>query len=133
MDAVWGKGDHIQCIHPGAGCVAGRDSVLQSWRLALSGSRLKVKLEDVRIFATDTHGFVTCVEVVDASDSQGRQVHQVQRGEGHARLQPRPDLRSSLLGRIVATNIFEKQRGRWYITHHHGSPAPERLQGFVRE
>lgn len=29
MAAVWGKGEHVQCVHPGAGCIAGRDAVSQ--------------------------------------------------------------------------------------------------------
>lgn len=23
MDAIWGEGEHVQCIHPQAGCIAG--------------------------------------------------------------------------------------------------------------
>ena len=45
-------------------------------------------------------GFVTCTEIVDATDT---------------------------MGRIVATNVFEKQGGKWKIVHHHGSPAPPPL------
>lgn len=95
MAAIWGRGDHVQCIHPAAGCIAGRDSVLQSWKLVLSTGRMSIQLEDVRIFANETNGYVTCVEVIEADDSQGR---------------------------IAATNIFEKQDGKWKIVHHHGSP-----------
>jgi ketosteroid isomerase-like protein len=97
MSATWGRGDHVQCIHPAAGCIAGRDDVLQSWRLVLGGGRLRITLEDVRIFATESYGYVTCVEVVEAGDSRGR---------------------------VAATNVFEKQQGKWKIVHHHGSPLP---------
>ncbi|GFH05787.1 UVR domain-containing protein [Haematococcus lacustris] len=58
-----------------------------------------ITLEDVRIYADEAHAFVTCVEVINADDSQGR---------------------------ITATNIFEKQDGKWKITLHHGSEAPLR-------
>ena len=27
MSEVWGKGEHVQCIHPLAGCIAGRQAV----------------------------------------------------------------------------------------------------------
>jgi hypothetical protein len=27
MNDVWGQGQHVQCIHPAAGCIAGRDNV----------------------------------------------------------------------------------------------------------
>ena len=75
MDAVWGHGAHVQCIHPGSQCIAGREAVMESWKTILAGVRpraFRIELEDVRIQATDTYGFVTCVEVVDADDSAGR-------------------------------------------------------------
>lgn len=75
MKAIWGKGDHVQCIHPGGGCIAGHELVLESWRFVLMGGKMKFKLEDVRIFATDTTGFVTCVEVIDANDAKVRNLH----------------------------------------------------------
>ena len=27
MSEIWGSGEHVQCIHPAAGCIAGRESV----------------------------------------------------------------------------------------------------------
>lgn len=27
MDKVWGKGDHVQIVHPGSACIAGRELV----------------------------------------------------------------------------------------------------------
>lgn len=27
MSEIWGSGEHVQCIHPAAGCIAGRDNV----------------------------------------------------------------------------------------------------------
>lgn len=98
MSKVWGKGEYVQTVHPGAGVISGREQVMESWRSILRGVRpgaFQITVEDVRVFATDASGFVTCTEVVEADDSQGR---------------------------TVATNIFEKQGGRWVITHHHGSP-----------
>lgn len=97
MSRIWGKGEHVQCIHPAAGCISGHEDVLQSWKLILSTGRMAITLEDVRIYATDTYGYVTCIEVIEASETQGR---------------------------IAATNIFEKQKGKWRIIHHHGSPLP---------
>jgi hypothetical protein len=78
--------------------------VLESWRAILRGVRpraFRISVEDVRVFASDSSGWVTCVEVVEADDSQGR---------------------------TVATNVFEKQDGRWVMTHHHGSPLVRRFQ-----
>jgi hypothetical protein len=44
-----------------------------------------------------SQAFVTCVELTEAGDSKGR---------------------------IVATNVFERQGGAWKLVHHHGSPMP---------
>jgi translation initiation factor 2A len=49
--------------------------VMASWRTVLQGVRpraFKIELEDVRIWANETTGFVTCVEVIDTDDSEGR-------------------------------------------------------------
>lgn len=97
MGEVWGKGEHVQCIHPLGSCVAGRQAVMESWKMILGTGRLRITLEDVRVYASDSHAFVTCVEVTES-------------GEGR--------------GRIAATNVFEKQGGAWKLVHHHGSPAP---------
>lgn len=105
MAAVVGEGDHVQCIHPGSGCVAGRDAVLESWRLIFASAPggLSIDLADVRVHAPACGGpdgglaVVTCVERVDAGDSAGR---------------------------VLATNVFERQGGRYRMILHHGSPAP---------
>ena len=94
MSKIWGTGEHVQCIHPVANCIAGREDVLKSWQLILSGGRLDIKLEDVRVYATgDSMGYVTAVEVVNTDDSKGR---------------------------IVATNVFERQGAEWKIVLHQG-------------
>jgi translation initiation factor 2A len=75
MDAVWGTGPQVQIIHPGSNCIAGRESVMESWKTLLAGVRpraFRIELEDVRIHATESYGFVTCVEIVDADESAGR-------------------------------------------------------------
>ncbi|CAL5220593.1 g2633 [Coccomyxa viridis] len=97
MSEIWGTGEHVQCIHPAAGCIAGRDNVLESWRVILRGMPMDISLEDVRVCARDGAAFVTCVEIMEAGDSRGR---------------------------TVATNVFERQNGKWVIVHHHGGPAP---------
>jgi hypothetical protein len=94
MSKIWGTGEHVQCIHPVANCIAGREDVLKSWQLILGGGRLDIELEDVRVYATgDSMGYVTAVEVVNTDDSKGR---------------------------IVATNVFERQGSEWKIVLHQG-------------
>lgn len=98
MARCWGQGEHVQCVHPGGGVVAGREAVMESWKAVLSGVRpraFRIRVEDVRVAAGDTQGFVTCTEHVETDDARGR---------------------------TIATNVFEKQRGKWVIVMHHGSP-----------
>lgn len=100
MAALVGDGDHVQVIHPGSGCVAGRDAVLESWRLIFQGAAggLDIDVGDVRVHAPPGGvAVVTCVERLDAGDTKGR---------------------------ILATNVFELQGGRYRMILHHGSPAP---------
>ncbi|CAK0783492.1 hypothetical protein CVIRNUC_006691 [Coccomyxa viridis] len=97
MSHIWGRGEHVQCIHPAAGCIAGRENVLESWQLVLRGQPMDINVEDVRVYARDGAAFVTCTEVMEAGNSRGR---------------------------TIATNVFEKQEGRWVLVHHHGGPAP---------
>ncbi len=40
--------------------------------LGTSDGYMRFELEDVRVFAGDTEAVVTCVEVIDASDTRGR-------------------------------------------------------------
>jgi translation initiation factor 2A len=90
----------VQVVHPGSGCVAGRDAVLESWRLIFQGARggLDIDLADVRVHAPPGGvAVVTCVERLNAGDTQGR---------------------------VLATNVYEVQGGRYRMILHHGSPAP---------
>jgi hypothetical protein len=48
---------------------------MDSWKAILKNVRpraFRISLDDVRVFASDGHGFVTCVEVMDADDTKGR-------------------------------------------------------------
>lgn len=51
--------------------------VLESWRRILANIKpraFKVGLQDVRVYAADAQGYVTCVELIDTDDSKGRWV-----------------------------------------------------------
>ncbi|KAG2430015.1 hypothetical protein HYH02_013843 [Chlamydomonas schloesseri] len=104
MDKIVGEGEHVQVVHPGSSTIAGRAQVMDSWRAIMRNVRpgaFKVALEDVRVYAREDFGYVTCVEIIDADDSAGR---------------------------IIATNVFEKQDGVWRIVQHHGSPTAGRFR-----
>eukprot|EP00958_Prasinococcus_capsulatus_P026310 scaffold4744_cov426-Prasinococcus_capsulatus_cf.AAC.12 len=100
MREIWGKGSHVQCVHPGNTSIATREDVIESWKIIFSDSvsQFAIRTTDVRVWATPSMGYVTCVERLSA--------------EGVAQE-----------SRIMATNIYEKQDGKWYIVMHHGSPT----------
>ena len=122
MAAAWGDGDHVQVVHPGGGCIAGRGAVLESWAIVTGGVGLDIGLRDVRVLAPPGSpiAVVTCLELVDVGDARGRN---------------------------VATNVFEWQAdedeeggggsdgkgaaavvggpgGAWKLVLHHASPSP---------
>ena len=95
MARAWGFGDHVSCTHPGAATIVGREQarrcqrcapsrplrsrapppaqVLASWDAVFSGGgKLKIRLQDVVMHATDSLGYITCVEVVDSGSQTGR-------------------------------------------------------------
>ncbi len=61
MAAVWGSGELVQCIHPMAGCIAGRAEVMESWKAVLGGGRMKITLKDVRIYAGERYAAFACL------------------------------------------------------------------------
>lgn len=95
MREVWGRGQHVQCLHPGAACIAGSEQVLSSWEIVFAsmppGAGLDVRVEQLRVHASQGWGFVTCVERVDSDTG---------------------------VGKLAATNVFEVQDGEWKIIHH---------------
>ena len=60
--------------------ICGAMQVMESWKVLLQGSRMKILLEDVRIYAGETDAFVTCIEVMEADETRGRCA---QYGQGH--------------------------------------------------
>lgn len=50
MDAIWGSGDHVQCIHPMAGCICGRQDVrLLSFHIIPRAQYVLIRTADVAI------------------------------------------------------------------------------------
>jgi ketosteroid isomerase-like protein len=71
---------------------------MAGWQVILKSARpgtVKIEVSDVRTAVSAGQAFVTCLELLDSQDNRGR---------------------------IVATNVFERQDGQWKIIHHHGSP-----------
>ena len=76
---------------------AGRQAVLDSWKLILGQSQaIQIRVERVNVCVNGDLAFVTCEEYVDAGDSTGS---------------------------VAATNVFERQSDQWRIVHHQGGPV----------
>ena len=98
MQMIWSKGNNVHCIHPGAGCISGYDIVMESWELTLGPKLdlpLQIEVQNVEVYIKGNLGFVMCLELVRTSGNSW--------------------------GKQVATNVFEKVEGNWYICLHHAS------------
>ncbi|KAL5991629.1 hypothetical protein ACLOJK_012538 [Asimina triloba] len=98
MHTIWSKGDHIFCVHPGAGGITGYDLVMGSWELVCGADYefpLHIDLKNVEVHVKGDMGYITCMEVIKT--------------------------RGSSWGKQVATNVFERIDGQWFICIHHAS------------
>ncbi|CAL4885692.1 unnamed protein product [Urochloa decumbens] len=103
MHQVWAKGDHVYVVHPSAGRISGYEMVMQSWEMVCDADYefpLQIDLQDVEVQVRGDVGYVTCLELV--------------RTKG-----------SSSWGKQVATNVFEKVDGKWFMCIHHASHFDE--------
>ncbi|KAF0931123.1 hypothetical protein E2562_002482 [Oryza meyeriana var. granulata] len=103
MHSAWAKGDHVYVVHPSAGRISGYDMVMQSWEMVCDADYefpLQIDLQDVEVHVRGDLGYVTCLELVKTKGS-------------------------SSWGRQVATNVFEKVDGKWFMCIHHASHFDE--------
>ena len=106
MDAVWLKGDHVKCIHPGWDIRVGWPAVRDSWVLIFNHTyeiRFSVCLLDVSIW--ENLAWTVCTETISTQE----------KGEW-------------IEGQVIATNLYERNGGDWLLVHHHGSPLLPQAQ-----
>jgi len=104
MAAVWSKGSASVCIHPGRAALVGWEAIADSWAQIFRGTQYLEIDTDIR--ATELSGDLAYVVLVET-------VMQVNN-------------RRQVVAKSMATNIFERLGGSWYLVHHHGSPLMER-------
>ncbi|XP_074585483.1 F-box protein SKIP8 isoform X2 [Curcuma longa] len=98
MRLIWSKGDHVYVIHPGAGRISGHDMVMGSWEIVCNADYdfpLQIDLKNVEVHVHGDVRYITCMEVVKTKGSSW--------------------------GKQVATNVFERIDGQWFICIHHAS------------
>ena len=101
MDEVWAKEDYVTCIHQGWSLRSGWPSVRDSWVVIFNNTfSMKFRLSDVMIQVAGDVAWVLCMEnITNNPESEGQESH------------------------VLATNLYERQHGRWLMIHHHGSPV----------
>jgi len=99
MAAVWARGEHVRCVHPGWSLLSGWESVKASWEMIFSNTKeIRFTLTDVRVHIRSPLAWVVLTENL---------LSQVQQ-----------DVTATA---ILATNIYEKSDGTWKMVHHHAS------------
>lgn len=99
MDACWLHDRRVRCIHPGNDPISGWPSVRRSWAAVFVASEpMQFFLTGVEVHVDGDTAVVTCTENVLTG----------------------PDLEA---GKVVATNMFWRVDGGWYVVLRHASPV----------
>jgi ketosteroid isomerase-like protein len=113
MEAVWLHAASVTCVHPGWRLLLGWGPVMESWqRIFANTVTMRFGITEARAEVVGDLAWVVCTENLEATH----------RDEA-ARAQ------------LLATNVFRRREGRWWLVHHHASPvslppsevAPERM------
>lgn len=100
MSQIWSKGTSSLCVHPGRKVLQGWDEIRQSWeQIFRVTNSLAIEMQITSTEVNENFAYVVLVEKV-TQVSGGRQSQAFS----------------------MATNIFERMGGKWYLIHHHGSP-----------
>jgi ketosteroid isomerase-like protein len=101
MQQVWLKDPRIVCIHPGWRKLTGWGQVMSNWE-QIFDNVFEMKFEFGEIDTT-LRGDLAVVVVEENLTQMGY--------DGTVRAQ------------VLATNVFERIDGRWWLVIHHGSPV----------
>ena len=101
MEDVWLRAANVKCVHPGWGLLVGWGPVMESWqRIFANTVAMHFTLTGIHVEVVGDLAWVVLTENLESQHREGSAAAQVQ-----------------------ATNIFERQEGRWFLVHHHGSPV----------
>lgn len=102
MEGVWLQEEWVRCVHPGWEMLEGWEAVRESWQQIFENTqfmRIVVAVQSIRV--ENSIAWVCCTAKI-SSAAAGR-------------------FDSDYL---QATNIFVRQKGTWYLVHHHASHRP---------
>lgn len=101
MRPLWLQSDTVSCAHPMTPLAVGYDSVMDSWRsLFILGAPTAIDLNIITIEVRRNMAWIVCEQTITSV-----------RG------------RLTIGGLRIATNVFQKRSGKWYVLHHHASPV----------
>ena len=99
MDNVWKHDENVICVHPGWELLVGWLAIRESWIMIFQNTEMiKFNITNPKVRLFDNNGIIVCQENIESSIN-GRQ---------------------EKIG-IIATNIYERYKGRWLLIHHQGS------------
>lgn len=101
MANVWLRADTVSVALPPTGLAVGYDQVLDAWRQAfVSGRPTDIDIDILSVEIRPNLAWMVCKQQVEAV--RGKNV---------------------IGGMRIATNVFQKARGKWFMVHHHASPV----------
>jgi ketosteroid isomerase-like protein len=101
LEQLWSHSAYVRCVHPGWQMVTGWENIRESWRkLFTSKICLTVEPETAEVTLHGRIAVVTCRATMTSFTLDG-----------------------SKMTTTLATNVFEKTRGRWQLILHHASPV----------
>ena len=101
MAEVWLREPNIICIHPGWAKLSGWGPVMESWARIFEGTfEMKFELSEMDVMIS---GDLAVVVVLENLTQNGY--------DGPSR------------SKVLATNVFERAEGKWWLVLHHGSPV----------
>lgn len=110
MDALWLHEEWVGCVHPGWELLTGWEEVRSSWeRIFENTRRMQVGVSNLALSIQGTIAWVNCVEQVTSSFDTGFST-----------------------AWVLATNIYCRRNGEWFLVHHHASPLPRNDEETVQ-
>ncbi len=99
MDAVWARGEHAQCVHPGWPRLVGWPAIRSSWETIFANTtEMRFTITDIRVAGGPDVAWLTCTENI-LSEVGGR----------------------VSVTSLLATNVFERTPDGWKMVLHHAS------------
>jgi ketosteroid isomerase-like protein len=100
MERVWAHDPSVTCLHPGWPLCAGWSEVRESWLTIFTNTAsMRFEVADERIDVRGDLAWIVCVERIRSTGPGG----------------------DSMVGAVIATNVFRRDGDAWKMVHHHGS------------